>query len=178
MIQTLTKQLRRFRAREDGNMPVEFAIWFPFFLTLLLASIELGIVTVRSTTFERALDLTVREIRVGTGTAPQHSEIKTSICDNIALIPNCEENLRLEMIQRDLRAWTSIPTATDCTDQALAVTPVREFSNGLDNELMVLRACLKFSPMFPTTSLGSAMVKDNNGDAGLIATSAFVQEPR
>ncbi len=179
MTQKLMQRLRRHLARdEQGSMTVEFAIWFPLFMVVLLASIELGVVTVRHTMLERSLDVTVRDIRIGTGNAPQHDEIKAQICDNIALVSDCEENLRLEMVHNDLRNWQAIPATADCTDQSAEASPVRSFSNGLDNELMVLRACLKFTPMFPTTALGDAMHKDANGDVGLIATSAFVQEPR
>ncbi|KNG92655.1 TadE/TadG family type IV pilus assembly protein [Pseudaestuariivita atlantica] len=178
MTQKLFSRLRRHMAQEQGSMTVEFAIWFPLFMVILLASVELGVVTVRHTMLERSLDMTVRDIRLGTGTAPQHDQIKDQICENIALVPDCQENLRLEMMQRDLRAWTSIDGNADCTDQSAPVAPVRQFSNGLDNELMVLRACLKFTPFFPTTALGESMAKDANGDVGLIATSAFVQEPR
>lgn len=178
MRQFMLKRLRRHMAQEQGSMTVEFVIWFPLFMVILLASVELGVVTVRHTMLERALDMTVRDIRLGTGTAPQHDDIKDQICDNIALVDDCEGNLRLEMIQNDLRNWSNIPQQADCTDQSVPVNPVREFTNGLDNELMILRACLKFTPFFPTTALGEAMVKDANGDVGLISTTAFVQEPR
>lgn len=178
MTQKLLSRLRRHAAQEQGSMTVEFVIWFPLFIVILLASVELGVVTVRHTMLERSLDMTVRDIRLGTGSAPQHNEIKDQICENIALVPDCENNLRLEMIQNDLRAWNDPAQTADCTDQSVPVNPVRQFQNGLDNELMILRACLKFDPLFPTTALGDAMAKDANGDAALIATTAFVQEPR
>ncbi|MGR3504024.1 TadE/TadG family type IV pilus assembly protein [Pseudaestuariivita sp.] len=170
--------LRRLWQREDASITVEFALWFPVFMALLLASVELGVITVRNTLLERSLDLVVRDIRLGTGTAPQHDEIKTQICDNMALAPNCAENLRLEMVRRDLRGWIAVSANADCTDQSEEVSPVRSFTHGFENQLMVLRACLKFEPIFPTTAFGAALAKDANGDVGLIATSAFVQEPQ
>ena len=124
------------------------------------------------------MDITVREIRLGTGAAPQHDEIKTRICNRAGFIDACEENLKLEMIQVDPRAWTAIDPDPDCTDKSEEVLPVRSFVNGLDNELMVMRACAKIDPVFPTTGLGANMSTDAFGQYALIATSVFVQEPR
>lgn len=52
------------------------------------------------------------------------------------------------------------------------------FENGQDNELMILRACVKIDPIFPTTGLGANIPKDGYGQYSLIATSVFVQEPQ
>jgi TadE-like protein len=168
----------RFSRSEDGSATIEFAITFPAMLFLMLSGIELGMITLQHSMLERALDMTVRDIRLGTGTAPQHDEIKTMICARSGFIDNCAVNLRLEMIQVDPRNWVPISTEADCTDQSVEVSPVRSFVNGLENELMILRACAKFDPVFPTTGLGKNIAKDAAGQYSLVSTSAFVQEPR
>ena len=53
-----------------------------------------------------------------------------------------------------------------------------EYKNGQENELMILRACAKISPVFPTTGLGKNVTKDGSGQFALVSISAFVQEPR
>lgn len=170
--------LGRFSRSEDGSATIEFAITFPAMLFLMLSGIELGMVTLHHSMLERAVDITIRDIRLSTGAAPQHDEIKTLICQRAGFIDNCSNNLRLEMIQVDPRAWVAISTDPDCTDQSEEVSPVRSFVNGLENELMILRACAKFDPIFPTTGLGKNMVKDGAGQYALVSASAFVQEPR
>jgi len=170
--------LRRFLRAEEGSATIEFAITFPAVLFLLLSSVELGFVTLNHAMLERAMDITVRDIRLGTGTAPQHDELKDLICERAGFIKECDVNLRLEMIQIDPRNWSSLPGDPDCTDQSEEVAPVRSFVNGLDNELMILRACAKISPVFPTIGLGENMVKDDAGQYSLVAMAAFVQEPR
>ena len=170
--------LGRFCRSEDGSATIEFAITFPAVMMFMLSGIELGMVTLHHAMLERALDLTVRDIRLGTGTAPQHDRIKELICERAGFITNCDVNLRLEMIQIDPRNWVDIPADADCTDQSEEVAPVRNFVNGLENELMVLRACAKFKPVFPTTGLGASLEKDGAGQYALISISAFVQEPR
>lgn len=169
---------KRFLRDEDGTATVEFAITFPAMLFFMLSGIELGFVTLHHASLERAVDITVRDIRLDTGAAPQHDEIKDLICARAGFIENCQSNLRLEMVQVDPFNWSSIAADADCTDRSEEVAPVRNFVNGQSNELMVLRACAKIDPIFPTTGLGQNMVKDAAGQYALISTSAFVQEPR
>lgn len=178
MKQALKFRFARFRKDEDGNSTIEFVIMFPLFIFLLLAGIEMGIIAVRQTTLERAVDLTVRDIRLGTGTAPQHDQIKDMICDRSVMVPDCHNTLKLEMIRVDLRNWTGLPATPDCVDMAQPVAPVRSFENGMDNELMILRACARFKPYYPLSGIGRELEKDNAGYAAVTVTTAFVQEPR
>lgn len=171
-------RLRRFRRSEDGSSTIEFALTFPSLLFLLLSGIELGFVTLQHSMLERAMDMTVRDIRLGTGTAPQHDDIKDLICARAGFIENCSETLRLEMIQVDPRNWSAPPVNADCTDLSKPVQPVRNFEHGRNNELMILRACAKIEPIFPTTGLGANMQKDGAGYYALVSSSAFVQEPQ
>jgi hypothetical protein len=168
---------RRYQRSEDGSMTVEFAIWFPFFLFFLYSTVELGLITMRHAMLDRGLDIVVRDIRLGTGTAPQHDDIKRDICENAIVIPGCESNLRLEMVPTDMRDWTSLPADPDCTDRAEEARPVREFTPGNSNQMMLLRACLKIQPMSPTSQLVEYMQRDSAGDISIFVTSAFVQEP-
>lgn len=178
MIRALRSTLRRFRRDEAGNATIEFAITFPALIVLMLSGLELGFVTLEHSMLERALNLTVRDIRLGTGSAPQHDEIKTMICDRAGFIPNCSTSLKLEMIQVDPRAWAGLDLTPDCTDKSEEVLPVRNFVNGQSNDLMILRACAKIDPVFPTTGLGSSLATDAYGQFALVSTTVFVQEPR
>ncbi|MCZ7676075.1 MAG: pilus assembly protein [Roseovarius sp.] len=170
-------RLRRFLADEGGNATVEFVLVFPVFLALMIMSIELGFVTLRHTLLERGLDMAVREIRLGTGTAPEHDQIKRIICDNALMVRDCEQNLRLEMRPADLRAFSSLDTTPDCTDASEPSKPVRAFTPGQQNRLMLLRACLRFDPLFPDRLLGSALQTDATGQGAIVSMTAFVQEP-
>ena len=42
----------------------------------------------------------------------------------------------------------------------------------------ILRACAKFSPIFPTSALASSLKTDGAGDYALVSSGAYVQEPR
>jgi hypothetical protein len=82
------------------------------------------------------------------------------------------------MVQVDPRNWVGLDAEADCTDLSEEVAPVRAFVNGTENELMIMRACAKIDPVFPTTGLGKNIAKDGAGQFALISTSAFVQEPK
>jgi hypothetical protein len=174
----LTRFARRFGQSQSGGVSTEFVIAFPAVLAMMAFGVELSMVTFNQSMLEQAMDVTVREIRLGTGTAPQHDDIKDSICERAHFIRDCETNLRLEMVRIDPRDWTGIPADPDCIDTSQEVTPVRSFVNGQSNELMMLRACVRIDPLFPTTGLGKKLGEGAGGQYALIATSAFVQEPR
>lgn len=177
MTRFIMKTLRRFRDSEDGSSVVPFALWTPVFLALVLSSIELGVVTLRHTTLERALDQTVRDVRLGTGTNYTHESLKQSICEKAPVLPDCMNMLQLEMVKLNMRQWSAPPASADCVDTAQAVNPLRSFEYGRDNEMMMLRACYKFKPISPSGGLAANLPADANGYTAVVSTSAFVQEP-
>lgn len=178
MITRILHPIRAFRAREDGNTTVEFALVIPAFLLILVSTIELGLITIKQTMLERALDQTVRDLRLGTGTEPKHDAIRDTICERSGYIDNCDTSLRLEMVQVDPFNWTGIDATADCIDAVEEVLPVLTFKSGQSNELMFIRACMKYEPIFPFWGLGDSLDKDDQGRVSLFASSAFVQEPR
>ncbi|KUJ80565.1 pilus assembly protein TadE [Ruegeria marisrubri] len=176
MIKGLISNLQRFRRRENGTATIEFVIVFPAFMFLVLSGVELALMTLKHAQLERAVDLTVRDIRLNTGANMQHDDIKRFICDRATFISDCSANMRLEMVRQDPFAQVTIPAEPDCTDLSEEVRPVRAFHNGQENELMVLRACAKINPVFPTSAMGKALA-NAEGQYALTATTVFVQEP-
>lgn len=178
MMRFLKTTAARFCRDESGMAPIEFPILMFAFAILLAGACEMGYLNLRHAMLERGLDTTVREIRLSTGFIPDYGNIRDQICETAAIIPNCKENLRLEMKVVDPRAFSGMPAAADCINAEEVARPLRSFENGEANQLMLLRACLSFKPIFPTTGLGDALAKDSDGYAHITATSSFVQEPR
>lgn len=171
--------LKRFCRDEDGNMVIEFAIFVPLLFTIFLTSVELGIYSMRQMWLDRGLDMTVRLVRLGTGVNPDHDTLKDMICERAGFIPDCSASLKLEMQPVDPRSFAGITTPIDCVDKSQPVLPedAPTYIPGQEHDLMLLRACVKFDPIFPTTGLGFYLVKDGSGQAQMSAMSAFVQEP-
>lgn len=178
IMKRIAGRVRAFREGEQGTATVEFAIMFPVYVTLFLSSVELGMIHFRHSMLERGLDLAVRDIRLGTGSNFEHDDIKDAVCNYAGVLPNCDSNLRLEMIRVDPRNYVSPDATADCVDHSEESNPLRGFTNGGQNEMMLLRACFVFTPVFPTSGLGYHLAKDGAGNAAMTSSSAFVQEPR
>lgn len=177
MTRLFKNRLRRFLRDDDGSVyTIEYVLWIPLFIVLIIATIEMGAMTMRHTQLERALDNTVRMVRLGTGENLSHDTLKSNICDNASLLADCETALKLEMIPLDLRNWSEPPATADCVDTAETVNPLRQFDAGTDNELMYLRACYKYRPIAPTGALASVFT-GSDGYTTIVSFSAFVQEP-
>ncbi len=177
-LKRVTQTLARFRRNEDGNATIEFVMLFPLMLLVLFSTVELGVINLRQIMLDRAMDITVREIRLGTGTNMQHDEIRDSICANSGVIDLCATSLKLEMVQIDPFAWPGVNSDPDCVDSVEEVDAVNTFVNGAPNDLMLLRACLSFSPMFPYWGLAKSIKTDDDGRIQIYAATAFVQEPK
>ncbi len=178
MIQPLKNFLRRFRRSEDGSaILIEFCIFVPLLFGAFLMAVEMGIYSMRQMYLDRGLDIAVRYIRLNTTVSYTHDNIKEMICDNAGWLENCDETLRLEMVTVNPRQFAQFDQSADCVDTSQPVEPVRGFTLGLENQMMMLRACVRFDPIYPTSGLGYEFEKDGSGQAKMIAVAAFVQEP-
>lgn len=170
--------LRRFRRAEDANATIEFAILVPLMLTFCLSTIELGILLTRQVMLDRGIDMAVREVRIGTMDPVNHDTLKAAICDAALIIPDCLNQVKLEMRPAFPRNFTPLNGRADCIDREDASIPARTFTPGQQNQLMLLRACALFDPFFPTTGLGGQLQRESGDAYALISTSSYVVEPR
>lgn len=176
MIRKAAARILKFKRDENGNITVEFVILFPLFMFFFVSAAEYSLITLQQASLERAMDITVRDIRLGTGSGFDHDDIKDALCDRSVLLRNCKQSLRLEMIIQDPFAGLNISREPICIEKEEESKPVIEFQQGLENDLMVLRACAKVIPVFPTSAMARSAV-DDDGTIRLTATTAFVQEP-
>lgn len=177
MTRSVLHFLRRFRRSETGSGTIEFAIMVPVMLGLCLSAIELGILLTRQVMLDRGLDLAVRAVRIGAMPVVDHDTLKAAICEGAVIIPDCENQIKLEMRPVSPRAWANLPLQADCIDREDDALPVRTFVPGQENDLMILRACTLFDPFFPTTGLGAAIPKESGGAYALLSTTSYVVEP-
>lgn len=170
--------IRRFRREEDGAVfVIEFVVLFPLVMGLFLMAVEMGLYSMRHMFLDRGLDITVRYVRLNTDDNITPDVLKGMICENAGFLEDCDQTLRLEMAPLDPRAFAAFNQEPDCIDLSEDVTPERGFTIGLEHQMMILRACYRFKPVFPTTGLGYAFEKDGSGRARMISSALFVQEP-
>ncbi|TYB82940.1 TadE/TadG family type IV pilus assembly protein [Maritimibacter fusiformis] len=168
--------VRGFR-REDGTATIEFVILFPAFMMLFLSSFEMSLFLARNTLLERAVDLNVRALRLGSLEPATSDELKRRICNDAMILPQCEDNIMVELTNVSPNAWNLPSAGITCTDRDAEIQPALDFEFGRLNDLMMVRVCVVVDPFFGTTPYVMNLPKDDSGGFTLTASSTFVNEP-
>lgn len=179
MIRSLLDRLRLRLACESGSATVEFVIAVPVILLVVFSGFESGMLLSRKVLLDRALDMTVRELRLSQIENPTPELVKQHICARNTWVKDCLSVLRLELAPIATTGTWALPTeAPECINRAAEINPPDAFTLGAENELMLVRVCVVVDPLFPRLGLGLYLQKDGTGGVRLISTSAFVNEPR
>ena len=152
----MRRALNSFLRREDGAATLEFVIIFPLIMVVFMSLFEAAVLTTRYTMLERALDLTVRGLRLNTGAALTHAQVRNRICEYTNMIPDCETSLIVELTPVAKPAFNLPSTSAPCVNRANASPPLQTLTHGVANQLMLIRACAVVDPTFPMTGLASA----------------------
>lgn len=176
-IKKLAHACKSFGKNESGTGTLDFMMVLPAAMFFAATSYESGTYGLRNVMLERAVDVTVRQVRIGSIPEPTHAQLKEMICDEASIIPNCLANVKLEMIRKDPRAWTPVDEERDCVDRSSTAEPVLNWTPGSNNDLMIVRACAVLDPVLPTSTLGLALAQNSDGSHALVTTSSFVVEP-
>lgn len=176
MIKFMKRLARGFR-REDGTASVEFVMAVPVLMAIFMASFESGLLMTRSVMLEQAIDITMRELRLGHYVNPDAKLLKSEICKRTVILNDCAANIRIELIQVNKTTWTLPKTSTACINRDQEFQVPDTFMNQTEHDMMLIRVCVRQDLIFPTSGLGLKMATDSQGGFGLIAISAFVIEP-
>lgn len=178
MMPAFFSQLRRILRREDGTVSMEFVIIFPVIAIMIVMTLELGFITLRQTLLDRGLDMAVREVRLGTGEDLGHDTVKELVCENAMFLPDCANQLFLEMAPSNPRSFTPLHETASCTDEPIDhIRPAQVYHPGQENQIVMMRACVLYDPIFPKGLLPRKLKKTDDGKAALLSVTAFVQEP-
>lgn len=175
------KTFRRFRKNENGNATIEFVLLFPMFIFLFLTGFESGYYMVRNVMLERGVDLAIRDVRLSSGEVPDFVTLKSRICEEASIIPDCVDSIQVEMREIDatpggvaVMAGPARCVDRESDEDALDHTA---YETGTENQMVALRVCALVQPLFPTTGIGVGMARNASGDYAIVATAAFVTEP-
>lgn len=181
-VTSLRDCIRRFGRDETGTSTIEFVLVFPMFFGFFLMTYESGMISANHVMLERGVDLTVREIRIGNMPNPTREQLRDSICEIALIIPKCMTQLEIELIRTDPLNWVAFDAQIRCVDRGDIDLDNSITDSTANNQLMLIRACVRIDPLLPTTGLGKVIVENNSDEAAdgsyaLISTSAFVVEP-
>lgn len=176
--------LSRFLRDESGVAAIEFALVFPTVFMVFTASFESSMFMARLVMFERAVDETVRDIRLGVTRNITHQQLKRRICSEgmlVRSIDQCVNDMKIWMQPVNTGNFVMAAPPNNCVDRRqplnLNEPPANEFAFGTENDIMLVRVCLKEEPMFPTTYLSVGMSPEPDGTYALFVTTTFVNEP-
>lgn len=164
--------------REDGTASIEFVILFPPIMILFLSSFEVSVLMLRSTIFEKAMSTTVRELRLGIVNPKTAAELKSTLCARAALLPECMDSMKVELVPISTTSWTFPSAKIQCIDKEANINPAVTVNFGQANDLMLVRACAKVDPFFVSTPwVMDLLPVDGAGEYAVVAASSFVNEP-
>ncbi|MCU9847802.1 pilus assembly protein [Defluviimonas sp. WL0024] len=181
---------RKIREEHGATATIPFMIFLPFFFLLMMSSLELGVMMARHMMLERALDLTVRDLRLGTWEQPRgrfasekanrrvtHAAFRRAVCRHTVLLPNCETSLLVELRPVSTETWAGLQTGPTCASRSEDIVMPPSYAPGAGDEMMLIRACAKFAPVFPTTGIGIRLPTDESGTYSLVSVTALVNDP-
>ena len=167
--------------RQDGSAPVEFAIVVPTMLTIFIMAMEAGVIQLRQVMVDRALDLTVRDLRLQRigelGEPVSQAQVADRFCEHAFLVPNCRQNLTIEMTPIDLADWVAPQTNVACVNRDLQILPVNTFTPPDSSKPTLIRTCMIVDLMFPTSRYGLNLAADSQGGFLMTSFSFFINEP-
>lgn len=170
---------KRFLAREDGVTTVEFVMTFPIIAFFMLSAIEFGVVMVRQVMLDRAVDMAMRQVRLGNIGNNGLPELRAHICSQTIMISNCMNSLTIEMRPVDTTTFAGLNTPTRCINRAEDINPAVTFNVGAgEQELMLVKVCAVVDPFFPTSGWALGLETDASNGYAIASLSAFVNEPR
>ena len=174
----MIKRLKWATFGEDGNATIEFVILFPAIMTIFLSSFEVGIYLTRAVLLDRALDLNVRLLRLGSLDPATSDNLKQRVCTDALIFKDCPSAITIELTEVDTTTWNLPSGRMTCVDRNNEdIEPVVTFNTGALNDLMLVRACTVLDPFFGTTPFVMQLPLDASGGYIVAAASTFVNEP-
>lgn len=170
------------RHGERGAATVEFVLLLPAFLMVFISSFDSSLHLIRQVMLERAVDVAVREIRLDTPGNVTQNQIRNSICNRARILPDCNENLLVELSEVKRPAYELPDSGAPCVNQLTSISPRASFETDRTGKMILLRACYSVRPALPMAigtinrTLASNMINDEDGTVRMVTTTAFVVE--
>ena len=173
----LRQHLHQLRTSEQGSATIEFVLAVPVIMSIFMASIESGVMMTRYIMLEQSVDMVMRNLRLGKYPNPTSALLKDEICKGTLIMNNCNRDITIELQPVSITAWDFPQASLECVNREQNLEPPQTFNAGAAHQIMLVRVCIVQDVMFPTTGIGLGLPKDSQGGYGLVAASAFVNEP-
>lgn len=171
----MIRLFRRFFFEKKGSATIEFAVAFPFFVGILFMFTEIGVLSLRMSMLKRGMSVATRDVRIGKPAVKTLDGFKASVCNNAFFLPDCANSLVVEMTKIENGNFSEFK----CINREDPnYTPATTFNPGKPEQIMLVRACILVRPVFPGAGMSAGLWQDLDGEYALVATSAFMNEPK
>ncbi|CTQ33881.1 TadE/TadG family type IV pilus assembly protein [Jannaschia rubra] len=167
---------------QRGGATVEFVLLLPAFLMVFISSFDASIMLTRQVMLERAVDVVVRDVRLDSANTQTQGQIRRKICSRAQILPDCNENLLIELTEISQTTYSTPAVDAPCVNQLTSIVPTTSFTANRTGKMILLRACYSVQPVLPLTilaanrTLGSHLVNDEDGTFRMVTSTAFVVE--
>jgi len=164
--------------REDGVAAMEFVLMVPVLLAVFMSAFECGLLMTRSILLEHAVDVTMREVRLGHFPVVTNVLLKDEICRRTIIFGECAKNITVQLDRISTETW-AIPTAPPvCVNRNDPSEAVKDLTDiGQPNDLMLARVCVSLPAIFPGMGFALNLPQDELGNYALVARTAYSVEP-
>jgi len=163
---------------EDGSATVEFVIIFPLIFAMFLTSTDFSIMMLRQIYLDRALDIAVREVRLGNVPANGFDGFREAICQNTILTPTCVETITVEMRPISAAEFATLDPNVQCVNRKEEFHPMLDFNpGGGGQELMLIRTCTVSNPFIVLNGWIFGAPRGPDDDFMSVSVAVFVNEP-
>ncbi|WP_323034759.1 pilus assembly protein [Pararhodobacter sp.] len=170
--------IQRYRTQEAGTATIGFVIAVPLVLSILFTAIDFGAVMLRQVFLDRAVDISIREVRLGNVPSNGIATLRAAICARTILIGNCEASLTVELRPIDTQTWAGINDPVQCINRSANIAPTVVFNPSAGNQdLMLVRVCASADPFITFTGLVLGLGQATTGDFHIVSIGAFTNEP-
>jgi hypothetical protein len=128
---------------------------------------------------ERAIDMSVRDLRIDAQARIEPADLREAICDRMRIAPNCIDDLVVSLVEISQTDWQLPRASQACRNRTAPILAPLPFAVGSARagKLVLLRACLPIDPILPGSAFGARVVVED-GTARLLAMSLFTVEPQ
>lgn len=176
----IRRRLDRLRHDQTGSATVEFVIIFPLVMMIFVMGLESGYYKIREAMLDRATSIVGRNVGLNRGDLASFTDLKSALCDRALIIPDCEDNIEVEMWMIDMiNGNQTVEGTAPCVSGSASANllSLANFRVAAANQLVVMRVCSMANPMFPTSLLATNMAVAGDDDYAVVAKVAFVMEP-
>jgi hypothetical protein len=168
---------RHFRRDETGSSVVGLVVLFPLVMIAFVSALEVSVLALRKVQLATAATEVTRYLRIASNTPPDRQTLIETLCGAAGLFPDCPNSITVELAPVDTNEWGANSESMQCIDRQEGFVPAEEYVAGDNNQLMLIRICAVFKPVFPSLGVGQALVEMNDGDYAIMDVSFFTNEP-